>query len=99
LVREVIDRADRAEKAAKEKVPEHKASDYARGYADGDGAREFHDEREVPDPDFDEDKRSALYRKGWWDGFNQLEYSDPSAYHRDQEPVWVKQMLAHPPET
>jgi hypothetical protein len=58
--------------------------DYMAGYSAGSGATEMFDEREVPDPNFEQ--HSALYRKGWWDGFNKLEFdpggqglfSDPS---------------------
>ena len=49
--------------------------DYSEGYGAGNKAAEFFDEREVPDPAFEE-QQSALYRKGWWDGFNKLEF-DP----------------------
>ena len=50
-------------------------TDYSTGYVEGSRAAKFFDEREIPDPSF-EQHHSALYRKGWWDGFNKLEF-DP----------------------
>jgi 23S rRNA U2552 (ribose-2'-O)-methylase RlmE/FtsJ len=71
---------------------ERQKYDYALGYNDGERARPFYEEREVPDPVFEDGKHSALYRKGWWDGFNQLEYFDPTACRRGEEqpPSWAQ---------
>jgi hypothetical protein len=59
--------------------------DYSEGYAEGQRIAEFFDERDVPDPQF-EDHRRALYRKGWWDGFNKLEF-DPGGQGLFHQPT------------
>jgi hypothetical protein len=49
---------------------------YTAGYCAGSKTAElWDDEREVPDPAFEEHE-SPTYQKGWWDGFNKLEF-DP----------------------
>ncbi len=59
--------------------------DYSNGYAEGQRVAEYVDEREVPDPKF-EDSASAIYRKGWWDGFNRLEF-DPGGQGLFRQPT------------
>ena len=55
-------------------MPDVKA--YAAGYSAGSHAAELWNEGdEVPDPIFEE-YETPTYRKGWWDGFNKLEF-DP----------------------
>lgn len=48
---------------------------YTDGYCAGSSAAEYVDENEIPNPRFEESD-SATYQKGWWDGFNKLEF-DP----------------------
>ena len=48
---------------------------YTAGYSAGSQAADSDDGDEVPDPIFEEHE-TAIYRKGWWDGFNKLEF-DP----------------------
>ena len=48
---------------------------YTAGYCAGRNAADFFDESDIPDPRFEE-SNSPTYQKGWWDGFNKLEF-DP----------------------
>ena len=48
---------------------------YTAGYSAGSQAADSDDGDEVPDPIFEEHETQS-YRKGWWDGFNKLEF-DP----------------------
>jgi hypothetical protein len=55
---------------------------YTAGYSAGSNAAQFFDEHEIPNPRFD-DNDSATYQKGWWDGFNKLEFDpvDRACFH------------------
>jgi hypothetical protein len=49
---------------------------YTEGYSAGSSAAElWNEDDEVPNPIFEEHE-TPTYQKGWWDGFNKLEY-DP----------------------
>ena len=48
---------------------------YSKGYAQGSSTRSSFPEDELPNPQFSPDE-GAYFQKGWWDGFNNLEF-DP----------------------
>jgi hypothetical protein len=65
-------------------------------YMAGSKARELFNADEVPNPEFEEE--SAVYRRGWWDGFNNFDIATAGiSFKSKSEDVFAKFLEGLPP--